>query len=192
MFFRSERLFLRPGWPEDWSELFARIADEGSIGNVEQARRLVAAADARLPRGRHHPQFLITVPSGEGARLAGCIGLSPSGGAGELGIWIAPDQRGRGYATEAARALLSLARTLGHQRVHAACYPDDPATGRILRKIGFAPTGAMDLRFSITRGGDAAAEIHAIDLGNRSDCDGSTDRTGDGACDDGAAAMRAA
>ncbi len=25
MFMRSERLFLRPGWPEDWEELLSRV-----------------------------------------------------------------------------------------------------------------------------------------------------------------------
>ena len=28
MFIRSERLFLRPGWPEDWSAILQQVADE--------------------------------------------------------------------------------------------------------------------------------------------------------------------
>ena len=37
MFFRSERLFLRPGWPEDWDELTARIADPAIVRNLATA-----------------------------------------------------------------------------------------------------------------------------------------------------------
>lgn len=188
MFFRSERLFLRPGWSEDWSEVFARIADEGVAGPHAGAPWPYSAADARalaeIPQDGRHPNFLITVPTGEGAQLAGCIGLSLQDGEAELGYWIARDQCNRGYATEAARAVLSLARTLGHRRITAAHYADSPASGQVLRKIGFVPTGETRPRFSIPRGGDSPALIHAIELGRRSDCDGGSD--------DDAAAMRAA
>ena len=37
MFIRSERLFLRPGWPEDWQELFGLIHDEGIVRNLAKA-----------------------------------------------------------------------------------------------------------------------------------------------------------
>ena len=34
MFIRSERLFLRPGWPEDWAELLTAINDESIVRNL--------------------------------------------------------------------------------------------------------------------------------------------------------------
>jgi hypothetical protein len=34
MFFRSERLFLRPAWPEDWNAIHAAIDDEGIVRNL--------------------------------------------------------------------------------------------------------------------------------------------------------------
>ena len=34
MFIRSERLFLRPGWPEDWNELFGEISSVGDSGDA--------------------------------------------------------------------------------------------------------------------------------------------------------------
>jgi hypothetical protein len=30
MFIRSERLFLRPGWPEDWQRIMAQVQRRGS------------------------------------------------------------------------------------------------------------------------------------------------------------------
>ena len=34
MFIRSERLFLRPAWPEDWPELLVTIGDEAVVKNL--------------------------------------------------------------------------------------------------------------------------------------------------------------
>jgi Acetyltransferases, including N-acetylases of ribosomal proteins len=192
MFFRSERLFLRPGWPEDWSEIFARIVQESAVQgapgahlqSLGQSLALEAEAVARLPGRARFPHFLVTLPGGDGAAIVGCIGLSPEDGEAELGYWIAAEHAGKGYATEAARAVLSLARTLGHPQVTASEYVDSPGSAAVLRKVGFRPTGTTRPRFSIGRGGESPALIHVAQLGARSDCDGTTD-------DDGPA-MRAA
>lgn len=47
MFIRSERLFLRPGWPEDWAELLALIDDESVVRNLARAPWPYSPADAR-------------------------------------------------------------------------------------------------------------------------------------------------
>jgi RimJ/RimL family protein N-acetyltransferase len=177
MFIRSERLFLRPGWPEDWTELLARVADEGIVRNLATApwpyTADAARAYASLPQAPRHPHFMVTLPGAEGSRLIGTVGLiAGHNGAGpELGYWIARDQWNRGYATEAARAVLKLARTLGHRRVTAHRFLDNPASGRVLRKLGFCPT-ALTERASLGRGGPAPSETLALDLGEPSDCDG--------------------
>ncbi|MFF2117106.1 GNAT family N-acetyltransferase [Kitasatospora sp. NPDC058184] len=52
------------------------------------------------------------------------------------------DAWGRGYATEGVRRLLALAFDhLGLPEVRAKHSPDNPASGRVLRKAGFALTG---------------------------------------------------
>ena len=50
MFFRSERLFLRPGWPEDWAEILTTINDEGVVCNL--ASCTLAVYDGRRHRLR--------------------------------------------------------------------------------------------------------------------------------------------
>ena len=177
MFIRSERLFLRPGWPEDWQELLAGIGDEAVVRNLAKAPWPYTADDARNFAGRPQdarlPHFFVTLPSSSApARIIGSVGLGRNeDDAVELGYWIARDHWGRGFATEAARAVLRLARTLGHRLVTAGHFTDNPASGRVLSKIGFKPTGELRSRYCLSRGEKVPAVVHAVELGEPSDCD---------------------
>lgn len=175
MFIRSERLFLRPGWPEEWEDLLALINDEEVVRNLASAPWPYTADDARAFAARSQerllPNFFVTLPGADGARLVGNVGLSLVDGEVSLGYWIGRPFWGQGYATEAARALLSLAKALGHRRVVASHFVDNPASGRVLRKLGFCPTGEVTDRYSLGRGGEAPACLLSLTLGERSDCD---------------------
>lgn len=153
MFHRSERLFLRPAFPEDWEGILAGIGgDENIARNLARAPWPYGEADARrfadLPQDLRLPHFLVTLP---GKGVIGSAGLSENDGQPEVGYWIARDYWGQGYATEAARAVLRIARTLGHTRLTAAHFVDNPASGRVLRKLGFVPTGRIAPRYSCAR-----------------------------------------
>ena len=71
--------------------------------------------------------------------LAGGIGLTPGDDAGfELGYWIARPLWGRGYATEAASAVVQTGLTeLGYTEICALVFGENPASVRVLEKIGF-------------------------------------------------------
>lgn len=70
----------------------------------------------------------------------------------EIGYALGRHAWGRGLGTEAAAALLAYARDeLGATRVVAGHYDDNPASGRILEKIGFRYTGAMSKQYAIAR-----------------------------------------
>jgi RimJ/RimL family protein N-acetyltransferase len=60
---------------------------------------------------------------------------------------------------------------LGHRRLVAGHFIDNPASGAVLRKIGFAPTGHLRQRFSLSRGEDVQSVEHRVALGEPSDCD---------------------
>lgn len=157
MFIRSERLFLRPSWPEDREELLAAISDEQIVRNLARVpwpySDEAARAFVSMGQDRRHPHFLVTVPGAGGARLVGSIGLHAGERPDEpveLGYWIARGCWGRGYATEAGRAALSIARTLGHRTVGACQFLDNPASARVLEKLGFRPAG-LDERWSRAR-----------------------------------------
>jgi len=180
MFFRSERLFLRPGWPEDRADIYAALADEAVQRNVARAPWPCAPQAvtelAELPQDRRHPRLIVTLPSGEGSRVIGYVGLHPHEGETELGYWIAREHWNRGYATEATRAVLALARALGHTRVVAGHFADNPASGRVLAKAGFCPTGQVRPRFCLARAEEVPAVVHAIALDQPGGCDETDDQ----------------
>lgn len=145
MFVRTERLFLRPGWPEDVDELVdavsgdaeVRILDMGAVAAGQSALRryLYSAGEPRLPH------FFMYLRAPERPQLVGGIGLSRLEGDVELGYWIASRHRDRGYAREAVRALLAQACLIGHRRVIANHVPDDSAMLRVLEETGFRDSG---------------------------------------------------
>ena len=186
MFVRSQRLFLRPGFPEDWQELHTAIADEGIVCNLANAPWPYTPDDARgfveIPQERLLPRFLITLPGAWGARIVGGVGLSAQGSDVELGYWVARQHWGQGLASEAASAVLRIAPMLGHRRIIASHFVDNPASGRVLRKLGFFPTGRVVERLSKGRTAPAPTVEYAISL--RSPCDGDPLNTG-GNDDDG-------
>lgn len=174
MFIRSERLFLRPGWPEDWLELLAAIDDEAVVRHLATVPWPYTEDDAKSflarPAARMLPQLFITLPSADGAKLIGSVGLSRDGDDIELGYWIARPYWGLGFATEAARAVLSQARALGHKQLVASHFTDNPASGSVLRKVGFCPTGEKRIRYSAGRRGVGLVESYTIELAATGGC----------------------
>jgi RimJ/RimL family protein N-acetyltransferase len=170
MFHRSERLFLRPGWIEDAAELAERLSDRAIVRNLARvpwpysrdaaAEWLARAKPARLPT------MLLTLPGAGGSRIIGACGIHEGEtGAIELGYWIARDWWGQGFATEGARAMIRLAGLFGHKRIHAYHAHDNPASGRVLRKAGFTPTGTTRKFFSLGRGEEVSAPEFVAELG---------------------------
>ena len=76
--------------------------------------------------------------------LISCIGLvlKLDQGNGELGYWIGKPYWNRGYCTEAARVVLHFAFTeLRLNRVHAHHFSRNPASGRVMQKVGMRHEG---------------------------------------------------
>jgi RimJ/RimL family protein N-acetyltransferase len=171
MFARTERLLLRPGWREDAPALFQAIADEGIVRNLARAPWPYAFADAEafLSRDRAHqaPACLIFLRTRGAPRLIGGTGLAPlPSGALEFGYWIARPYWGLGFATEAGRALIDHARhALRAKRIAAGHFLDNPASGRVLKKLGFKPTGLTAQHYSAGRGREAPCRLFELDLG---------------------------
>ena len=169
MFARTPRLLLRPGFPEDAPALAVAIADEGIARNLATMPWPYRVRDAEAflagPRDPVLPALLMFERTAGPPQLVGACGLGrrPSGAV-ELGYWIARGQWGRGLASEACVALIEIARTLGLARLEAAHFLDNPASGRVLEKLGFEPSGVVAPRLSCARGEDMPARFMRLTL----------------------------
>lgn len=169
MFALTPRLTLRPGWPEDAPALAAAIGHASVVRNLARAPWPYdegdAAAFLALPRSAHEPRFLIFERTGGRPRLIGGIAIDPCADGHELGYWLTPDVWGRGYATEAGRAVIDMARyAMGLTRLNAGHFLDNPASGGVLAKLGFRATGQTIVRDSIGRGEAVPCALFALDL----------------------------
>ena len=77
--------------------------------------------------------------------FTGCCGLHRlDDGTFELGYHLLPVYWGKGYATEAANAVITYAfDELGIQSLGAGHHPDNHASGAVLLKAGFSPAGEV-------------------------------------------------
>ena len=78
--------------------------------------------------------------------LAGAVGLTISRehDRAELGYWVGKEFWGKGFATEAAKALLTFGfQSLGLNRINARHLTRNPASGRVLVKIGMRHEGTL-------------------------------------------------
>ena len=170
MFARTERLLLRPGWAEDAPALYRAIADEGIVRNLASAPWPYRPDDARAflatERKPHEPSMLILRRTDGDPELIGTIGFGrkPDGEL-EFGYWIARPHWGRGYATEAGQVVVDIARkALRLRKLHAGHFLDNPASGRVLEKLGFRRTGRIVSRYSAGRNAIARCKLFELDL----------------------------
>lgn len=169
MFARTERLLLRPGWAEDATPLAAAIGDEAILSKLAKAPSPYRVSDAEdylsFSRREGDANFVIVARTGGAPRLVGGVGLHEEDGELELGYWIARPYWGLGFATEAARAVVDIARyTLKQTRIVSGHFIDNPASGRVLSKLGFKPTGDIVARMSRSRGHAVPTKLFALDF----------------------------
>jgi RimJ/RimL family protein N-acetyltransferase len=125
-------------------DLVALAADDATTpwsatppASTRQAVLAFVARAQRLRAREAHATFAACL----GDRLVGIARLArdqvPADRA-ELGYWIGPPDRGRGYATAAARQLVSHGfGRMGLARVFARCQIANRASARVLVKLGF-------------------------------------------------------
>lgn len=170
MFARTERLLLRPGWAEDAQALYEAVADEAIVRNLANAPWPYKMSDAEAflakERGERDAAFLLFRRTQGAPQLVGAAGFGtdPAGEI-EIGYWIARPYWGLGYATEAARAVIDIAREgLRLPKLSAGHFIDNPASGRVLEKLGFRPTGQFVQRHSAGRGEAATCKLFELEL----------------------------
>jgi len=154
----TNRLALRAYSPEDASNL-SRLAGDFDVAKMTSsvphpyprlsAEGYIMLTEAGRALGKDMP-FAIELP-GEG--LIGAAGFHARGEREwEFGYWVGKPFWGKGFATEAARALLAWwDESMKVRCLSAARFVDNPASGRVLEKVGFKPNGEVKERFSLAR-----------------------------------------
>ena len=169
MFARTPRLLLRPGFPEDAPALAAAIADESIARNLANVPWPYSMRDAEAflasPRDPVLPSLLIFERGTGAPQLVGACGLGrrPSSSV-EMGYWSARSYWSRGFATEACEALVAIARALGLDCLEGSHFVDNPASARVLEKLGFEPLGIVAPRMSCARGEEVPARLMRLQL----------------------------
>ncbi|WP_230482527.1 GNAT family N-acetyltransferase [Sphingomonas sp. Leaf21] len=131
------------------------------VGDWDVARRLArvphpyGSRDARFFLERVVPaEWVWAITLRDADRMIGAVGLTPERDAAELGYWLSPAHWGQGIATEAAGAVVDFGfERLGLARLTSGYFEDNPASGRVLAKLGFVETGRV-LRPCVAVGGD--------------------------------------
>lgn len=161
----TERLVLRPPHDDDVGDL-AKLANNARI----------SAMLSRMPypyRRAHAQDFVArSRESGKGCTYAltlaesgafiGCAGLQAGESGTVLGYWIGEPFWRRGFATEAAHALVDHAfRASSIEALHISCRVINPASRRVIHKCGFQyiGQGMMDSAAS----GRVAVERYRLD-----------------------------
>ncbi|MBX3500201.1 MAG: GNAT family N-acetyltransferase [Alphaproteobacteria bacterium] len=131
------------------------------VGDLRVARQLAriphpyGEADARFFLDEIVPRELVwALALRSSARLVGMAGLTPTddGDVAELGYYLAPALWGRGLATEATGAILDYGFAVGgFTSITAGHFAGNPASARVLGKLGFVEIGRAD-RFCLATG----------------------------------------
>ena len=141
----TERLILRPCVAEDADAIQRLVSD------VEIARNTLniphpypeGAAAQWIAKHAESEEIVFAIVTRDTNELAGVIGLVPKEhNRGEIGYWVGVPYWGRGYATEATRAIIRYGfEERGMNRIEAMHFSRNPASGRVMQKAGMEHEG---------------------------------------------------
>lgn len=148
VFRRGESVTLHPIEPEDAPYLVTLLNDPDVRRGTGRARPMSEADERewietlndRNPDGTN----LLVCADGDPVGTVGIADVVQPWGTGELGYMIDPDVWNRGYATDAVReACRHAVEELRLAKLTARVYETNPASARVLEKLGFTEEGVL-------------------------------------------------
>ena len=149
---KTERLVLRPFELSDAPRVQLLVGDRdvakttlviGHPYELSSAESWIGTHQESFEKGEH---ITLAVALKEGGELIGAVslGLKPEHDQGVLGYWIGKPYWNRGYCTEAAHGLVRHGfLELRLSRVYAQHFSNNPASGRVMQKIGMRHEGHL-------------------------------------------------
>ena len=163
----TERLLLRPPRAADIGHFLPLLGEYDVAKNLsrvphpyteDNACAFITYAANAWASGR---DFMFAVLRKAPCAYIGTCGVHPEPNW-EFGYWFGKPYWGQGYASEAAGRLVAFAfEELGAERLTAGWFHDNPASGRVLEKLGSVVDGSEE-RACLSRG--AAVFCHKVVL----------------------------
>jgi ribosomal-protein-alanine N-acetyltransferase len=148
----TDRLILRPFRVADAPDV-QRLAGEYEVAYNTltiphpypegAAEEWIALSAAQFEEGK---QVNFAIELRESGALVGSIGLvlTRQHDRGEIGYWVAPEHWNRGYASEAAQAIVDYGfEELALNRIDAGHFDRNPSSGRVMEKVGMLREGHL-------------------------------------------------
>jgi len=153
MIVTTDRLILREFVESDWPVILAYQSDARYLryyhwtGRTEAEVRAFVQMFLAQQQAQPRTKFQLAATLRAGGQLIGNCGIrkkSPEAWEGDIGYEFAPEYWGRGYATEAARAMVAFGfETLKIHRVWSWCIADNVGSARVLEKVGMRLEGRL-------------------------------------------------
>jgi [ribosomal protein S5]-alanine N-acetyltransferase len=148
----TERLILRSFTLEDVPELATLLntpeiaANTLNIAYPYEAAMAVEWINGNAERYANGDGVNFAITLHETGEVCGSVGLvvDERHRRAEMGYWTAVPLWGKGYATEAAQAVVNFGfETLGLNKIYASHFLHNPASGRVMQKIGMTYEGIL-------------------------------------------------
>ena len=148
--FETRRLRLRKPILEDAEAIFRQYAQDPEVTkyltwhpnrSIDETREFLRLCIAAWEQGR---SFQWAIVEKKTDRLIGMVGFRVDGHKWELGYVLARKSWGRGYMTEAVKALVAWALKRPEvYRIWAVCDIENPASARVMEKAGMYREGTL-------------------------------------------------
>lgn len=145
---KTDRLSLRPVNISDAAAITAHVSDARICRNVAaiaagQSEADTAAFLTAVIAGRAEDTDHVAAIIEGASTLIGLVGAHrrDRGGLLELGYWLAPSYWGHGLMSETTHALKAQLVATGERALVSGYFVDNPASGRVLQKLGFMACG---------------------------------------------------
>lgn len=155
----TQRLVLRAPMMTDQQDFLRILNDFDVVKNLapvpypysqDHFRQFVVHCDQASRSGMAHT--CVVTRAMDGALIGLCAVNRLADGVCDFGYWYGRPYWGQGYASEAAGPVMRFAfEDMGAERLTAGWFDDNPASGAVLHKLGFAITGVKRVH-SLARG----------------------------------------